>query len=517
MHYIDLLIIQKHHLKIMSVIIPNRYFKDKEELLIKLIKASNVSPEVKPIHVKGGRMIKPKVEIVSLRRETTDSYIFPIQLIKRLINSLIQDEKSNIINLAKNKISFRDYQEPMISKCLERLSKYKSLMMILPPGFGKTILSISLWRYIRKRIVILINRTSLINSWKTTVDMCFPSSNLEEEKRNPIVNVVGEEKFNSAADIFICMAQRHDQIPQDIKNDIGIMTVDEAHLFCTSSHVGPLLGFTPDYVIFNTATPIRDNAMDKMIPFFVDNKSHIKVISRRPYTIDKLYTSIDLKHICAENGVDDTFGNKYKYSHLDETRNEIILQVTKQARNQDKKVIIMTSTTDHCDILENNFSLHDEISCQKYYKSKKGVESYNVLIGTLPKISTGFDEQTACHQFDGVKSSVLILCTSIKSVGLFEQTVGRVMRSSCPHIVLLIDDDKTCVNHLRDLMSYIDDTNGRIVEYIYDHKKFRLEGKGEFFEGGSLGFMDEDTRKSCEIDFNKIHKMVGPEYVEVGV
>lgn len=428
----------------------------------KIIKDCIILPKCDPIRLPNGRTIRPKVEPVRIFQADKTKAVIPVQIARKhglySPRDLVQKQ-----GLAVNKIELRPHQRETIKVCLDRLKKFGCLLIQFPPGYGKTVMSISLWRYVRMKMVILINRSTLIQSWKTTVDMCFGTG-----EDAPKVWVVGESDSNeNDPDIIICMVQRYNKISEQQRNLVGFMIVDEGHLFCTPSHVSALLAFQPNFILFATATPYRDNGMDKMIDLFVCRESWLSIVSKREYFVNLISTNINLDMLCKTEDVDSTFGNKYAKAHQCLPRNELIVDLVEQCMKSKKKCMVLTTTTAHVDILAEMIDKSlPKYKYSKYYKSINNCNNYHILLGTVPKVGTGYDEATACVDFDGVKSNVLILCTSIKSPGLFEQLAGRVMRSSSPHIVILMDDDRIPENHVKGLMSFIRETNGQIVNYM---------------------------------------------------
>lgn len=407
----------------------------------------------------GRRPIKPQAKTIITLEECEKYYKLPFRTAKILGFYSHRLELEPKVGFSKNTVTLRHFQENAIFLSLEKIKKYKTLLIKFPPGFGKTITAISLWRYIRNKTVILINRSTLIESWKNTISLCFG------EDHNIKVWIVGEDKVPEYdADIIICMAQRFKHIPEEVRLNVGTMIVDEAHLFCTPSHIKPLLSFSPNYIIFATATPVKNDGSSQIIDHFIEKDSWLTYVSKRPYIVHSIFTGFNLIDMCRENEKEVTYQNKYKFAHRDSRRNDLIKHIVKLSQEQQKKCMVLTTTQEHVKILSEHFSDLDCVVAE-FYKNIKTCSNYNVLIGTVPKIGTGYDEATVCKQFDNVKSNVLILCTSIKSENLFEQLIGRIMRGDAPHVVWLIDDDSNPKHHLYDMLTFIKQTNGSLRKH----------------------------------------------------
>ena len=486
-------------------------FVGSSHLTVELLNQATVTPEQEPVRLKSGKLLRPKVTPVQVYQIRANGVRLPVQIVRNAGLYSVRTEVEQVANYPVNRVKLRNHQEETLKLCLAKLKQYSTLLIKFPPGYGKTIMSMTLWRFIRMRVVVLINRTTLVSSWKNTVHLCFGDT--DPSKRPVSVWVVGEDQppVDSLPDVIICMVQRVDQIPPSVQEQIGMVIVDEGHLFCTASHVHALTLFQPNFVLVATATPYRDNGMEKMLDMFVHPESWVRIGSRRPYFVNVVHTDINLDSLCIQSGSEATFGNKYSLAHQCPERNQLILDLIGQAYRSGKKCMVLSTTTDHIDTLSQGVpQIDSKITFSCYYKSIKNCGNYDVLLGTVPKVGTGFDEAMTCRDFDGIKSNVLILCTSVKSVGLFEQLIGRVMRSEAPHIVILMDDDRLPQNHLRGLESYIESSNGVIQHFFVNKMKIQKNLFRNMSPQDKLAILGD---RSIRIDFTRARPMSGPEYI----
>lgn len=150
-----------------------------------------------------------------------------------------------------------DRQKEPFEQAIKYLYTYNTVTIALYPGFGKTFLGCMLSWYINKKTCILVHRENVGKQWVKTFQKYFDM----DEKYIWFVN----NKPNPEAKVVICMNGRTDKIPDNLKKEIGCLIIDEAHCFCSSSNVKPLLSFNPKYIIAETATPVKDNNMHRMI------------------------------------------------------------------------------------------------------------------------------------------------------------------------------------------------------------------------------------------------------------
>jgi len=154
------------------------------------------------------------------------------------------------------------------------------------------------------------------------------------------------------------------------------------------------------------------------------------------------------------------FTDLVKKLAADNLYNYVILNIIKT--NLQHKYIILTRLAEHANNLCSWLRAMG-ISADTLVGSKNNYNDSKVLIGTIGKISTGFDEATACPNFEGIKSNFLIIAPSVKEYQLFEQSRGRVMRSSNPIVVWISPKNKVINNHFYGLKSWISETNGEII------------------------------------------------------
>lgn len=447
----------------------------KKETLVKILTESIIEPKVSEIRVGKGRKVYGAKPSFSFYREDRYGLYVPPVIAQRHIGFTRNLWKEDV-QVESLDISLRSHQKDALKKVAKFTDKSFSCLLHLPPGFGKTILSSVIWEKLCDGpLAILINRTVLIESWKNTIEMCFKDAK---------VWVVGEERVDRP-DIVLCMAGRASTLDIDDRRRINTLIIDEGHLFCTTSHVSAIMSFCCDNIIIDTATPVRDDEQHRMLEFLVPREKWVRYISKIPYIVHVINTCTNLRGLCTKNGQDGTWGQRVNEAHADNDRNEIIFDLINNAYKSKLKVMVLTTTKKHVETLDA--LIHERIDAQTmmYYHTVKKCTNYDVLIGTMPKVGTGYDEATSCVDWDGIKSNILILCTSVKSVGLFEQLVGRVMRSNAPHIVWLMDNDSSCKSHLSGLKKYIKSTNGVLRnEKSYHNIDFseKIEYKGKPYE-----------------------------------
>ena len=351
-----------------------------------------------------------------------------------------------ILNVTEFNGTLLPRQEEPYKEALNHLSKHRTTTIALYPGFGKTFMGVKLSHSLNLWTCILVHRESVGKQWVKTFKNCMPY--LKDK-----VWFVSDKMIEDPK-IIICMDGRVDKIPQKVIDNIGLLIIDEAHCFCSSSRVRPMLAFSPKYIIAETATPEKDNGMHKMIQS-ICGIHYIKKISNKSYNFYILNTKLDF--VTAPG----------KYLELinlqcdSEERNNIITNIVEQ--NKHFKTIIITNRVHHCKLLKKQLESKN-IESSELYGSIKNYVPKNVLIGTGSKMGVGFDEANFCDKFDGRPSDLLIMCYTIANWATFEQIRGRGMRADKPNVLIFNDKNQITKKHMTQIRKWVKETNGNIIE-----------------------------------------------------
>ena len=352
--------------------------------------------------------------------------------------------------------TLRPHQIPVAQEAYSQLATYGTTTLCLPTGFGKTLLSLYLAGLTKSLIAVNITLSALTDSWVSTFLKCYPSM-------KDRIWIVGENEMPSDPVLILFMYTRFEKIPLEMRNRIGALVLDEAHLHCTIGRVPALLSILPKYVIALSATLKRDDGLEKMIYSMV-GEHNVERFSENPFKMYKLKTGLKFEE---EKGM---YGVNYSKLVNDQAesveRNYQIVSIV--ASNPHRKFIVLTKTKDHVNNLEKMFK-ENGINCSTYFGSKKKFSDERVLIGSLSKISTGFDYSSVAKDFDGVMSDTLILAATIKKETVLRQAMGRVNgRSENPSIIYMIDKNASQARHFNGTKEMILKAKGEIIELQYN-------------------------------------------------
>ena len=346
--------------------------------------------------------------------------------------------------------TLRDYQIPLVEEAWEYMETLGTCILGLPPGYGKTVLGAKL--AIKSGLItcILVHREILTTQWKNTFESFTDSK----------VWIVGEKNPTPPFDVIVCMDTRWDKIPKVMRDSIGFIIIDEAHTFCTHGRVNCLLAFHPKYILAESATLERDDNLHTMI-YAMCGDHGVYRVRNEPFTVIKVNTGVKPERRLNKMGTID-WSALVKSSLFNERRNKIISNLV--AENGEKHILILTSLVAHAKFLYKEL-LDTGESCDFMCGKRNSYDNCRVLVGTISKISTGFDPSALCSDFMGNHFNMLILCCSIKKYSLLEQSVGRCFRVDNPTIYHLVDNDSIFKSHWQKAQRWYRTRKGQITEY----------------------------------------------------
>ena len=244
------------------------------------------------------------------------------------------------------------------------------------------------------------------------------------------------------------------------KDTIGMLIVDEAHVACASEMSRALLYFNPRIAVALTATPQREDGMDKALELYFGEYDTTRIIriAQDPFTVYRLPTGI--KPAFTRNAFGKKDWNSVITSLIEnETRNKLIIDLIKKFSTF--TILVLTKRKTHCDILAKELKNLGITNTVMTGTAKKYDKTARVLLSTYSKLGVGFD--------DG-RLNMLIVACSVKQV---EQYAGRLRDSAGKKRVVidLVDSDPNCQSHWSERRKWYISRNGDIKHYYKSFPK----------------------------------------------
>lgn len=340
-----------------------------------------------------------------------------------------------------------EHQVSIVEECQRNLTETGGTILNGYPGIGKTVMTSKMAADLGLFTLILYHRDILGTQWKDTFDNCTTATSW----------IVGTPVPPKPVNVVICMNTKFRTLPLEFRAKIGTLIIDEAHCFCTPSNVACLLGTSPRYIIGVTATLERPDGMESMI-YTLCGINKVTRISQKQFKVIKFLTGIAPETTISVRGGVDWTDLVSKLSN-DESRNRMILEWVEKYPTS--KVLILTDRVEHANVLHRMLKEKGE-SVDVMAGTKKSYQNSRVLVGTKSKIGTGFDEKSACPDFDGHRIDLCLIVFSTKQMGLLEQTVGRAFRAEFPTIIHFVDGNDIFKRHWSKAQKWYLSRNGQI-------------------------------------------------------
>ena len=373
-------------------------------------------------------------------------YTFANALFNRHINSSLTYPHSKFSFTGK----LRDYQIPIAEQALQHLKTTGTTLLNLGTGLGKSALSAYLSAQLEGVVLILTNRETIQKGWCETF-----ANNTNAE----VWVIDSKMKIPSKCNVIITMDKKFEKIPEQIRRMISILVIDEMHMFMTASQVPVLLGTCPKYVIACSATPTRPDNMERMW-YAIGGHHNIEVKNTKQFTVYKLMTGIQTELEKNKMGTVD-FSKLTAALSNNPTRNAFIIDLIE--KNLNHKIMLLSWNKSHIKLLYDILKKRN-VSVDYLIGNKSSYIDSQVLLGSISKVSTGFDSKNVAIDFDGMDISMLILVGTTKSHNLHIQSIGRAFRCDHPIIVDAVDSDRISLAHWRARKKNYEEMNCNIIE-----------------------------------------------------
>lgn len=331
-----------------------------------------------------------------------------------------------ICDMNSSMIRYRPYQYKAVSS----LVSHEEGVLVAPAGSGKTVIGLSLVPLFGQPTLWLTHTGPLADQAIDRINFFLPSLSGDD------IGYIGRGKWDIGKVITVAMVQtlvRRLKTLYKIRDEFGLVVLDEAH-HCPASTFLKVVGcFNPYYLYGLTATPYRrdklENLMFQTLGNTVanisieelDESNHI-IIPRVKYksfyhnqTINEIQPSVILKNYIV--------GNK--------KRNNMIVGDVLMEAAADNYCIVLSDRKVHCEILHDLIKIGWEktgIATGDFTKKENAeqIEKLNnkeitVLVCTNQLLGEGFDFAPLNRAF---------IATPFRFEGKCEQLIGRIQRIS---------------------------------------------------------------------------------------
>jgi len=347
----------------------------------------------------------------------------------------------------KFKGTLRETQLEVRKQAIEQLNQCGTTLLALHVGFGKSVLAIELACKIKLRTLIIVHRVVLLNQWK---------SYLEKYCDSPKICLFESYEEGDVCDVFLINVLNVSKLPQHIRSTFGFVIVDECHLISTQYFSQSLQYITPRYLVGLSATPYRNDGMDKIMDLYFGKERLVRKL-RIEHTVYKIQTSFEPPIVQMRNGQLD-WNAIINAQSTNPIRNEMIVGLT--TLYPDRRILILCKRKEQGMTLHNLLKTRGEQVTRLMGNDRKFDENARILIATINKAGVGFSHDVL---------DTLILAADVEEY--YIQYLGRITRRPDvkPLIFDIVDKNSTLQRHFTTRKKVYKEIGGTILDF---HKSF---------------------------------------------
>jgi superfamily II DNA or RNA helicase len=308
-------------------------------------------------------------------------------------------------------------------------------IVVMPPGTGKTVLGCAMIAARRAPTLIIVYRQTLLDQWKARLQQFL-------ELGDTKIGVIAGTKRKPSGKIDIAMIQslaKNPDLPA-LASRYAHIIIDECHRIPAPSFEGVLNTFKARFVFGLTATPYRQDGMERILLHQCGPVRYTSEVAGAP--LGKVVVMRETSFgIPAEHGEKPAYHILAELIAHDATRNAIIAADIVAAVRQSRRVLILADRTDHVDELQRLVAedlARDNHPARLFkFASQMGIKTRratHVAIGEACQGTAGLclfaTGSLIGEGFDLPSLDTLVLASPISFKGRLIQYAGRLHRAS---------------------------------------------------------------------------------------
>lgn len=333
--------------------------------------------------------------------------------------------------------NLREYQKEIVEKCLTKIRKTGGTLLSVGCGRGKTIMALKIIAELKKKTLILVNKTCLLDQWKERIKEFM----MDDIK----VGILQRDKCEiEGNDIVIGMIHSVSKGKYDINlmREFGFIISDESHHIASRVFSKSLRQVTTEYTLALTATPKREDGLIRVMYWYLGMESYKEGLRTNNQVVVKTFRYI------ATN--DPTYKEEQVYyqrkmqpSHTKmvnniiktKSRNDHVINIIDQLRKDpDRKILVLSGRIDQLEEMKKEIDARIKKDIKDKVIERGEINTY-MYIGKTKKEERNEAEKYADILFgsytladeglDIAHLNTIVMCTPKKDI---IQAVGRVMR-----------------------------------------------------------------------------------------
>ncbi len=363
-----------------------------------------------------------------------DSMLVPRGMRGVVLDMLGEIEKLDV-NITDNR-TYKEYQDidsavikyrPYQERAMKAMYQAEEGLLVAPAGSGKTVLGLSMIPLYGQPCLWLTHTKALAHQAIARTKQFLPSMDEDD------IGLIGDGKWKQGKWITVAliptlvrrMAELH-----NMRNDYGLVILDEAHHCPASTFLKVVSALNPYHLYGLTATPYRRDKLEKLM--FQTIGPQIIRISTEEVGGDIIMPMVKYRTLRSKPVYDNQIHKILRENIVaNDKRNHIITGDVLREAAAGNYCIALTDRKAHADILYDLISMGWEktgIATGKY--SKKYVaeqarrlndKEISVLVCTFALLGEGFDVPFLNRAF---------ITMPFRAEGKVEQLVGRIQRTA---------------------------------------------------------------------------------------
>lgn len=446
--------------------------KDNLEEITRLKLELTVKPQGPPQFVK-------ETKPFGVYQETKKELIIPRYFAVEKLNQEIKFKSSKNYVDINFKGKLRDLQKNIMDQVIPKIKKTKGGMVSLPCGFGKTVCALYLASKLKKKTLVIVHKTFLLNQWKERI----------EQFCNSKVGMIRQDKVEiEGCDIVIGMLQSisKNKYTKELFENFGLVIFDEAHHAPSRYFSRALPIISTEYMLALSATPKRSDKLEKVIHWYFgpmlyqikDNRNIKVLVKRYNYHVDNKNFKEAMLPFGADVNLPKTINRITKLKK----RNAFIVKIIKELTlEENRKILILSDRVNHLEILKELLDKNNIIDNDFYIGRMKQKEldlasEKQVILGTYGMASEALDIPAL---------NTLIMVTSRRNI---EQSVGRILRKqddTIQPIIIDFNDKLKCFQKQGEFRkNYYLKKNYQVLTFNMENNKV-VDEKEEIYNGNT--------------------------------
>lgn len=354
-----------------------------------------------------------------------------------------------------------EYQKNIINKYLKHIGKSGGGLLDVEPGKGKTVMALNIISKIKKKTLVVVHKTFLLNQWKERIEQFLPNARIGLIQAQ-VVDVKDK-------DIVIGMLQTLST--KDLRNEIieefGLTVYDECHHLSAEVFSNVMIKINTNYILGLSGTMTRKDGLTKVFKYFIGPVVHKEKSDNQQKVLIKSVLFED-PYNDEYNELETDYRGNPMYSRMitklcnNENRTSMICNIIQYElkKNYNQQIMILAHNKSLIKQLYENIEKFE--SSIGYYlggmkeQQLKESETKKVIVATYAMASEGLDIKTL---------TTLCMATPKSDVC---QSVGRILRSNHdnPMVIDVIDYHDIFKKQFVKRKSYYDKKQFKVQKYI---------------------------------------------------